>query len=76
MFRYYLKTFQRFNADILYIMTSDLFFKFGTVTYMAIFDCEWHILIENISLSSFRDDLAPTQVSKPLVSDSCNIYRV
>ena len=25
------------KADILYIMTSDLFFKFGRVTYMAIF---------------------------------------
>ena len=30
-------------------MTSDLFSKFGWVTYMAIFDCEWHSLTENVS---------------------------
>ena len=33
-------------------MTSDLFFKFGKVTYMAIFDCEWHSLTENVSFVS------------------------
>ena len=30
-------------------MISDLFSKFGRVTYMAIFDCEWHSLTENVS---------------------------
>ena len=49
--KYYLKTFQGFKADILYIMTSDLFSKFGRVTYMAIFYCEWHSLTENVSNS-------------------------
>ena len=33
-------------------MTSDLFSKFGWVTYMAIFDCEWHSLTENVSHTS------------------------
>ena len=30
-------------------MKSDLFSKFGRVTYVAIFDCEWHSLTENVS---------------------------
>ena len=49
--KYYLKTFQGFKADILQIMTSDLFSKFGRVTYMAIFHCEWHSLTENASIT-------------------------
>ena len=35
-------------------MTSDLFLKFGKVTYMAIFDCEWHSLTENVSLTDLH----------------------
>ena len=33
-------------------MTGDLFSKFGRVTYMAIFDCEWHSLTENVSYAN------------------------
>ena len=33
-------------------MISDIFLKFGRVTYMAIFDCEWHSLTENVSNTS------------------------
>ena len=32
-------------------MTIDLFSKIGRVTYMAIFDCEWHSLTENVSFN-------------------------
>ena len=33
-------------------MISDLFSKFGWVTYMAIFDSEWHSLTENVSFTT------------------------
>ena len=37
-------------------MTRDLFSKSGRVTYVAIFDREWHSLTENVSLTSMRRD--------------------
>ena len=58
-------------------MTSDLFSKFGWVTYMAIFDCEWHSLTENVSytlcvLSCTKQLLtsSPIQMTSNIVSSN------